>query len=390
MLITQQKDLIPFMEDACKHPFLTVDTEFLREKTYYPKLCLVQIGTPDGKAAAIDPLSKDIDMTPVLDMLRNPNILKVFHAARQDLEIFYKLMGEVPAPLFDTQIAAMVCGHGDQIGYESLVRTLTNGSIDKTSQFTNWSNRPLTDKQIDYALGDVTHLVEIYQKLDAELAQRGRTHWLAAEEEILNAPETYDNDPNQAWERIKIKTHKAQTLAILRTLAAWRESKAQRKDIPRTWIFRDETLADLAAHPPKTASDLKKIRGFPSDRAEGRTGQEILGLVKTTMASDPKDWPQRTKKKPPSAKTVATIDVLKTLLKVTAGRYEVAAKLIASNDDLEAIAAGKDETATKALRGWRKEIFGDLAVQLKNGKIAMGFKNGEATIFEIPSGTKTL
>ena len=176
----------------------------------------------------------------------------------------------------------------------------------------------------------------------------------------------------------------------MRTLAAWREKKAQRKDIPRTWIFRDETLADLAAHPPKTASDLKKVRGFPSDRAEGRTGQEILGLVKTAMTSDPKDWPQRTKKKPPSAKTVATIDVLKTLLKVTAGRYEVAAKLIASNDDLEAIAAGKDETDTKALRGWRKEIFGDLAVQLKNGKIAMGFKNGEATIFEIPSGTKTL
>ena len=390
MLITQQKDLMLFMEDACKHPFLTVDTEFLREKTYYPKLCLVQIGTPDGKAAAIDPLSDDIDMTPVLDMLRNEDILKVFHAARQDLEIFFKLMGEVPAPLFDTQIAAMVCGYGDQIGYESLVRALTDGSIDKTSQFTNWSHRPLSDKQIDYALGDVTHLVHIYQKLDAELATRNRTHWLAAEKEILNAPETYENNPEQAWERIKIKTHKSQTLAVLKALAAWRERKAQRKDIPRTWIFRDETLADLAAHTPKSPKDLKKTRGFPADRAEGRTGKEILDLIAKALASDPKNWPQRTKKQPPSAKVVATIDVLKTLLKVTAGRYEVAAKLIASNDDLEAIATGKDAETTKALSGWRKEIFGDLAIQLKNGKIAMGFKNGETAIFEIADDTKTL
>ena len=390
MLITQQTDLLTFMETASSQPFLTVDTEFLREKTYYPKLCLIQIGMPDGQAAAIDPLSEDIDLAPVLDMLRNPDILKIFHAARQDLEIFYKLMGEVPAPLFDTQIAAMVCGYGEQVGYENLVRTLTEGTIDKTSQFTDWSRRPLSEKQINYALGDVTHLVKVYEKLDAELANRRRTHWLLAEEEILGAAETYENHPENAWQRVKIKTHKPQTLAILQALAAWREEKAQRKDIPRTWIMRDETLAELAAHPASTPKDLKKIRGFPSDKAESRTGQQVLNAIKSAKESDPKTWPQRDKKKQLSAKTMATLDVLKMLLRVTATRYEVAAKLIASSDDLEAIATGKGEQDTKALRGWRKEIFGDLALRLKAGDIAIGFKGSEVTIFEVDAKTKTL
>lgn len=390
MLITEQNQLIPFMDEACAHPFLTVDTEFLREKTYYPKLCLIQIGMPDGQAAAIDPLSKDIDLTPVLDMLRNPNILKIFHAARQDLEIFYRLMGEVPAPLFDTQIAAMVCGHGEQIGYERLVSALTEGSIDKTSQFTDWSHRPLSEKQINYALGDVTHLVEVYQKLDAELKARERTHWLLAEEEILNAPETYANDPQAAWQRIKIKTHKPEILAILKALAAWREEKAQRKDIPRTWIFRDETLADIAAHPPKAPKDLKKIRGFPSDKAESHTGRQILELVQEARKSDPKTWPKREKKRPLSPRALARVDILKTLLKIIAAQYEVAAKLIASNDDLEAIATGKGPDDTKALRGWRKEIFGDLALQLKNGTIGLGFKDGAIAVFKVDPSSETV
>ncbi len=296
-LITRQHQLTDFMDRANTHPFLTVDTEFLREKTYYPKLCLVQIGTPDGEAVAIDPLSDDIDLAPVLDMLGNPNILKVFHAARQDLEIFYRLMGKVPAPLFDTQIAAMVCGHGEQVGYEGLVRELTDGQIDKTSQFTDWSHRPLSDKQIDYALGDVTHLVQIYHKLTEELKTTNRTHWLKTEEEALSNEDNYAAPPEHAWKRVKIKSNKPAVLATLQALAAWREERAQRKDIPRNWIMRDETLADIAAHPPKAPDHLKKIRGFPKEQANGKIGHTILTLVKQALDSDPQNWPQKPKRK---------------------------------------------------------------------------------------------
>lgn len=389
-LITQQADLQAFMSRANAYPFLTVDTEFLREKTYYPKLCLIQIGTPDGEAVAIDPLAEGIDLSPVFDMLRNQNILKIFHAARQDLEIFYQLMGDVPAPLFDTQIAAMVCGHGDQVGYENLVRTLTDASIDKTSQFTDWSRRPLSDKQLNYALGDVTHLVKIYQKLDKELTQRNRTHWLMAEEETLNDPATYVNDPDQMWKKIKIKSNKPAVLAMLKALAAWREKRAQRKDIPKNWVMKDDTLSDLAAHPPKSPEDLKKIRGFPKDKAEGKVGKEILKLTKATLASDPEDWPEKCKKKPLSPRQAATVDVLRTLLKVCAAQYDVAPKIIACGDELEAIALNKPAEDIKAMQCWRKDIFGDKATALINGEIALGFKAGKICVYHINDNTQAM
>ena len=257
MLITDQKALKGFCASLKSETFITVDTEFLREKTYYPKLCLIQIGAADGRAAAIDPLSDDIDLAPVYDLLFDEKILKIFHAARQDLEIFFNQTGKVVYPFFDTQIAAMVCGYGDSIGYENLVRNITGGQIDKSSQYTNWSNRPLSDKQVNYALGDVTHLVKVYEHLAEQLEKRGRTSWVFEEEAVLEDPATYDVDLNEMWRKIKVKSPKPQTLAVLRELAAWREARAQRKDLPKNWVMKDDTLADMAAQAPRDAKALK-------------------------------------------------------------------------------------------------------------------------------------
>ena len=381
MLITTQDALNDFMAEAANHPFLTVDTEFLREKTYHPKLCLIQIGTPDGKAAAIDPLSSNIDLDPVFAVLRDPNIIKIFHAARQDLEIFYKLMGEVPLPLFDTQIAAMVCGYGDQIGYDNLVRQTTGVQIDKTVQFTDWSRRPLSDHQIDYALGDVTHLVHAYEKLIAELDTRGRTQWVKEEDKILAAPETYQNDPAESWRRVKIKSNKPQVLAVLQAVAGWREERAQTKDIPRGWVMRDETLADMAAQAPTNTKQLNKIRNMPKDFPNSSGAQVVIDLIAAALKSDPATWPKKIKKKSLSPNAAACADILKMLLRVTAAECEVAARLIAPNDDIEAIAAD-DNADVMAMKGWRREVFGESAIALKNGSLALGFKDGEVVRYK--------
>lgn len=386
MLITTQNDLEAFVSQCASQPFLTIDTEFLREKTYYPKLCLIQIGMPDGRAAAVDPLANEIDLEPVFGLMRDKDIMKIFHAGRQDLEIFYRLMDEVPAPFFDTQIAAMVCGFGDSVGYENLVRTLTGAGLDKAVQFTDWSRRPLSDRQLDYALGDVTHLVQVYEKLLETLDKRGRTKWVFEEKGILAAPETYQNPPEKAWQRVKIKTNKPVVLAILRDLAAWRETKAQTKDIPRPWVMRDETLADMAAQMPKTVDQLVKIRNMPKDAANGSTGAALLRIIAEAKASDPKTWPKKDKKRnlPPSI--MATVELLKTQLRMIASQYEVAAKLIASPDDLELIAIGQYDD-TKAMRGWRLDIFGSEAKALVNGEIAIGLKDGIMMRYQISDDT---
>lgn len=380
--ITKQKDLENFIKKAKKQPFVTVDTEFLREKTYYPKLCLVQIGLPDGEAAAIDPLVDGIDLRPIFDILADHTITKVFHAGRQDLEIFYRLMGEVPAPLFDTQIAAMVCGYGDQVGYDNLVRQITGHQIDKTTQFTDWSRRPLTKKQISYALGDVVYLVDVYKQLLKTLEKRGRTEWVMQEDEILADPATYRNDPHEIWQRVKIKTNKPQVLAVLRALAAWREERAQSKDIPRSWVMRDETLADMAAQMPKNVDQLGKIRGVSKDFPTSNGGGAILKLIKETLASDQQTWPEREKKQTLSSKAAACADILRMLLKIKASEYEVAPRLIASSEDIDAIAMD-DQAETPALKGWRREVFGNDALAVKQGKIAIGFRDGEIVRFTI-------
>lgn len=389
MLITDQNELEEFCRALKTAPFITVDTEFLREKTYYPKLCLIQISGPEGRAAAIDPMAAGIDLAPVYDLLFAPEILKVFHAARQDLEIFFNLTGKVVAPVFDTQIAAMVCGYGDSVGYEALVRNITGKQLDKSVQFTNWSIRPLSERQIDYALGDVIYLIEVYRKLSAELDKRGRTSWVMQEEEILADPKTYQNDPFEAWKRVKVKTPKSKTLAVLRALAAWREEQAQRKDIPKGWILRDETLADIAGQIPTTQAQLAKIRGLSEDMSKGRTGEAILKLIDETLKSDSKTWPQPEKKAPLSPTVAATADILRMLMKVQCAEAGVATKLLGSAEDLEDLAAtGNPENPL--LKGWRYELFGREALALKNGDLAIGLKGAKIVRYRVSPQTETL
>jgi len=276
----------------------------------------------------------------------------------------------------------MVCGYGDSIGYENLVRNITGGSIDKSSQYTNWSNRPLSDKQVNYALGDVTHLVGVYQHLAVQLEKRGRTSWVYEEEAVLEDPATYDVDVNEMWRKVKVKSPKPQTLAVLRGLAAWREKRAQRKNLPKNWVMKDDTLADMAAQAPRDTKALKKIRNMSKDLAEGHIGKELLEVIDKALKSDKADWPDVVRKKPPSARVMAIVEILKLLLKIQSSEHEVAAKLIASASDLEAIA--KDDGAdVPALRGWRGEIFGQEALAMKHGKVSIGLKNDKIVKFKM-------
>ncbi len=385
-LITDNQRLNEICENLSQCDFITVDTEFLRDKTYYPKLCLIQVSGPGQEAYAIDPIEGDLDMTPLFDLLLNPDILKVLHAARQDLEIFYELMGKVVHPFFDTQIAAMVCGYGDSVGYESLVRNIVNTQLDKSSQFTDWSRRPLSQKQIDYALGDVTHLRDIYLHLAAKLEERGRTSWVFEEEAILEDPRTYQNIPEESWKRVKVKSPKPKMLAVLREVAAWRERRAQEKDIPRAWLMRDDTMTDLAAQAPTDAKGLKKIRNIPGDMADKPSGKAVLECIKKGLATPKADMPVPIKKQPLQPQAAATADILRMLLKVKCAESEVAAKLVASKEDIEAIAMD-DNADVPALKGWRREVFGEDALALKKGGLAIGLKDSNITKFKVTGDT---
>jgi len=371
MLITEQTDLEAFCASLRNQKFITVDTEFLREKTYYSKLCLIQISCPEKNGKAIDVLADGIDLEPVYELFRNQDILKIFHAGRQDLEIFYQLTGEIPAPIFDSQIAAMVCGYGEQVGYENLIKQTTGHQVDKSSQFTNWSYRPLSEKQLNYAIGDVTHLVDAYLHLSKELEKRGRTEWVFQEEEIMNDPATYEVVPEDAWERVKMRRAKPKTLAIVRELAAWREKRAQKKNLPKSWVMKDDTLMDLANQAPTNEGGLKKIRGLANAYTNGGHAKDLLGLIKKAVSSPQDTWPSQEKKKGLSPSQSAVADVLKLLLKIQAAEHDVAAKLIASKDDIEALAIG-DGAGTKIMKGWRYEVFGKDAVALKAGELMIG------------------
>lgn len=381
-IITKSDDVAAFCRELSAHEFVTIDTEFLREKTYYPKLCLVQLSGPDKKAKAIDPLVEGIDLSPLFELLANKKILKVFHSGRQDLEIFYNLTGAVVQSFFDTQIAAMVCGYGDSVGYENIVRQVSGYQVDKSSQFTNWSIRPLSDKQITYALGDVTHLCDVYLHLKAELEKRGRTDWVAQEERILNNPDTYANDPYKAWKRIKIKSPKAKSLTVLRELAAWRELQAQKRDIPKTWVMRDDALSDMANQAPQNKNQLAKIRNVSKDMAEGKTGAHLLKVIAKGLETPRDTWPVPKRKASLSQGAMAMVDILKMLLKVQSAVHDVAPKIIASAADIEAIAQD-DNADVPALQGWRREVFGGDALAVKHGKLAIGLKDGKITVFNI-------
>ncbi len=376
-------ELAAFCERASVFPFITVDTEFIREKTYWPVLCLVQVGTPD-EAVAIDALADGIDLAPLFELMSNENVLKVFHAARQDIEIFVNLTSRVPAPIFDTQIAAMVCGYGDSVGYERLVRDLARKSIDKTMRFTDWSRRPLGKKQLDYALGDVTHLRKIYEKLSRRLEDSGRADWLSEEMDILIDVNTYVIRPDAAWKRLKTRSRKPKYLAAVQALAAWRERTAQDNNVSRNRVMKDEALTEIAAHTPSSIDELMALRSVSRDRIGKDRALELLALLKDVREMDPRNYPTPPEELPNGADAGPSIELLKVLLKLKCDEYKVAQKLIASSNEIEAIAVD-DNAAVRTLNGWRRDVYGADAIRLKNGEIALTADGGRVRVIKTPS-----
>ena len=377
-VIADSAELAAFCDSQASAGFLAIDTEFLRDTTYWPKLCLVQIGAAD-RSVAIDTLAEGIDLAPLGRLMADTSVLKVFHSARQDMEIFFHLFGALPAPIFDTQVAAMVCGFGESVSYDRLVSQVVGKPLDKASRFADWSHRPLTQRQLDYALADVIYLRPIYERLSGELEKSGRAAWLSEEMAVLTTPETYELDPEEAWRRLKSRSNDRRFLAVLKALAAWREVEAQRRDVPRNRIVRDEQLLDIAAHTPQDAKALARTRGLSRDFAEGRMGRGILGAVKAGLEVPNKERPQP----PPRHERVAgigpVVDLLKVLLKAKCEAHGVAQKLVASVADLEQIAAD-DRARVPALGGWRHEIFGADALRLKRGELALTVKGREVQV----------
>lgn len=380
-LITDTASLAGFCDCLVGNEYITVDTEFMRERTYWAKLCLVQVGGVDH-AVAIDALSPDLNLKPLFDVLAAPNITKVFHAARQDLEIFYQMMGRLPAPVFDTQIAAMVCGFGDQVGYETLVAKLTRAQLDKSSRFTDWSLRPLSQRQIDYALGDVTHLRAVYEKLRQRLGTNGRVAWLGEEMATLTDPTTYEVDPRQAFRRIKSRGG-GRFLAVLRELAAWRELQAQEQNVPRNRVLRDEALAEIAHHVPKTPEDLARTRGLPRGFANSVLGKNLLAAVAQGVAIPDSLCPAPIERRELSRRSAPVAELLKVLLKMRCDEHDVAQKLVSSAADVEAIAELGEEANVPSLSGWRRAVFGEDALKVRDGRLAVTIRGRKLALIEV-------
>ena len=380
-LISTTEELAAFCARHSETEFVTVDTEFMRERTYYPKLCLVQLGGPT-ETVAVDPLAKGIDLKPLFELMANTRVMKVFHAARQDVEIFYNLTDTVPTPMFDTQVAAMVCGFGESASYETLAGQLANAKIDKSSRFTDWTNRPLTPKQIEYALGDVSHLRLVYTKLRDMLQKTNRADWVGEEMSTLTDPATYKIVPMEVWRRFKWRADKPRLRALLQELGAWRELEAQRLNVPRNRVVRDEALMEIAHHPPTNTHDLSRIRGLSTGFAESRQGTDLLAAVARANALSIEDCPTGEKRRLLPAGIGPVMDLLKVLLKQVCEEQGVAPKLIATTDELEEIAAD-DNAEVPALHGWRREMFGNLALALKRGELALSVKKGKVLVQRI-------
>jgi ribonuclease D len=381
-LITDTAALADFCRQIADCPYITVDTEFMRERTYWPRLCLVQVAGTEDLAAAIDPLA-GLDLAPLFDLFADPGILKVFHAARQDLEIFYHLMGRLPAPVFDTQVAGMVCGFGDQVGYETLVTKLARVRLDKASRFTDWSLRPLSERQIDYALSDVIHLRPVYERLRQRLEANGRAAWLDEEMAVLTDPATYDMEPVNAWRRIKVRGGNGRFLAVLRELAAWRERQAQSRDIPRNRVLRDEAMLEIAHHVPTAIADLNRTRGLGRSFAESAAGAEVLEAVARGCALTSEEWPEADIKRELPRRVAPIAEMLKVLLKMKCDDHDVAQRLVASSADVEAIAAFGEEADVHALKGWRRQVFGEDALKIRDGRLALAVRRGRLTVVEV-------
>jgi ribonuclease D len=372
-LLTNNDELAAICERFSHHEFVTVDTEFLRETTFWPKVCLIQIASPE-EAIAIDTLADNIDLSPFFALMANPAIVKVFHAARQDLEIIWRLSRLIPAPLFDTQVAAMVCGFGEQASYLELVKAITRANLDKSSRFTDWSRRPLSDAQIEYAIADVTHLRDIYSTLLERLTRTNRLDWLDDEMQILSSPATYEQHPDNAWERLRHKVRKPRDLGVLMELAAWREQEAQGKDVPRSRVLKDDILVEIAQSAPRTIEALGNLRAFPKGMERSRSAADIVASVERGLTRDPNTIPKIERAR--RGANGATVELLKVLLRQISEETGVAAKLIATIDDLEAIAADQD-SETLALTGWRRSIFGEKALELKKGRLALAIDRGK-------------
>jgi ribonuclease D len=379
-IITDTAALLEFTAEAGRAPYVAIDTEFMRDSTYWPKLCLIQAAAP-GVAAIIDPMAEGIDLQPFHSLLADKRVVKVFHAARQDVEIFFHQGKVIPEPLFDTQIAAMVCGFGEAASYETLVRKIAKAEIDKSARFTDWSRRPLSKHQLDYALADVTHLREVYETLARALEKSGRAPWFEEEEATLKDPATYRLDPDDAWRRLKPRSGSKRFFAALAGLAAWREREAQSRDVPRNRILKDDVLMEIAAHPPASVEGLSEIRALPTGYANSRAGKALVAAVSEALEHPPSGAVPPEGRRRGREPSPAALDLLKTLLRIRANQHGVAARLVADSRDLEKLAAGEDDEVP-ALHGWRAEVFGNDAVALREGRLAIALEKGEAVVIQ--------
>jgi len=380
-IINSSTDLASACQRLSTNDFVAVDTEFLREQTFWPQLCLMQLAVP-GEAFIVDPLAKGIDLAPFWELMANEGVVKVFHAARQDIEIVFAKTGLVPHPVFDTQIAAMVCGFGESISYVNLVKRVTGTDLDKSSRFTDWSRRPLSEKQLHYALADVTHLRDIYYHLKRELEASSRSTWLSEEMGVLTDSRTYESHPENAWQRLKLRVRNRKSLAVLMELAAWRERIAQRQDVPRSRILRDEALYDIANQAPTSTDKLSELRTLSEGFSRSARAKEIIDAVKLGLARDTKTLPPISRGQQLSAEVSALLDLLRVLLKASAARHKVAPRLIAGSADLERIAL-ENEPDIPALKGWRRRLFGEDALRLKRGEIALTLDGGAVVAREV-------
>jgi ribonuclease D len=374
------------LEVACrelaKSEFVTVDTEFLRETTFWPELCLIQMASPTLEVI-VDPLAKGIDLKPFFELMADTNVVKVFHAARQDIEIIFHLGDLIPHPIFDTQVAAMVCGFGDSVSYDQLTQRITGEQLDKSSRFTDWSRRPLTEKQLDYAIADVTHLRDIYLTLKAQLEREGRSLWLTEEMAILESRETYDLHPDNAWTRLKLRLRKPQELAVLKFVAAWREREARGRNVPRSRVIKDDTIYEIAQQQPKDSEALGRLRTIPKGWERSSSGAAIIEAVLAALALPKSEMPQPQRQSHAPDGAAAAVELLKVLLRLTAEKHGVAAKVIANSDDLEKIAAEGAKADVQAMSGWRRDLFGETALQLISGNVALRFVDKKVEAVEL-------
>jgi ribonuclease D len=372
-LISTTQELEAAVAELSRSDFVTVDTEFIRETTFWPILCLIQMAAP-GVTALVDPMAPGIDLKPFFELMANENVTKVFHAARQDIEIVFHLGGLIPHPVFDTQVAAMVCGFGDSVSYDQIVAKVTGTRLDKSSRFTDWRHRPLSEKQLTYALADVTYLIEVYRHLKAELERENREHWLKEEMDVLTSRQTYDPHPEDAWKRLKMRLRKPQELAVVRHVAAWREREARERDVPRQRVIKDDAIYEIAQQQPGTIAALGQLRTIPRGFERSRAAEDIVGAVRKATSLPKDQLPKLPKNRPLTNGNGAAVDLLKVLLKMISESHGVAAKIIATVDELEAIAAD-DAADVPAMHGWRRELLGETALRLKHGHLALAVKS---------------